>query len=138
MSYEQQYKDILDQFVDNWSGTSNIQYEDTPFSKPNPDIDDPTATSWIRLTVLNSGNSTEGYLGVNEKTRSMGIISVQCFTPKGVSSVYGRQLADLVASVFSKKQFGIVICRETRIDQVTTQDAWQQVNALTPFVSNVG
>ena len=133
MSYEAEYVAIADRFRTLWTGTvpERVQWGNARFSRPDPSPSAPEDTSWVRFNILTGGPVQTGYIG--GKRRTQGIVSIQCFTPTGVSEVYARRLADKVMDIFDRKLFEAITCRTAYIDHVPPGDGWQQMNVMIPY-----
>lgn len=108
----------------NWTATT--------IDWPNQKFVQPTATPWIRFSVV-EGESTQITIGTTQEHRVPGIIIIQMFMPKDSGSKTLDGYMDTLDGLFTSKRIGIINCRSVSKSPVGIVGEWYQVNARIPF-----
>ena len=127
MSYAAERNAICGRFDAVWAGR-------TPVAWPNQSFTVPTATEWVRLTIVNAAvkRMTLGNPGANVH-RHNGVITVQVFAPIDSGTHTARDLADQAAAIFRNQRFDGIRCDTASVVEVGAEDVWYQVNMSCAF-----
>jgi hypothetical protein len=121
---------IVARFESQWSA---LQPE-IPFTYDNQGEADfiTRGSPWVRVTVL-PGTRTQVAMGSVRRWRSLGIVTVQIFTPAGSGTGLATRLADTVRDIFEGSTISGIIFRATSLTRVEVDASWMQHNADTPY-----
>jgi len=97
----------------------------------------PREQPWVRFRIYEEPSEQQG-MGMTNLTRNWGRVVVQVFIPVYRGPDAGRQLASLVAQVFSRQVIGAqpvgkIQCRTASVEAIGKSEAWYQHNVTVPF-----
>jgi hypothetical protein len=133
MNYSEARDEMLAVFNAAWQAESlPVVWSDLPSEIPS------TQTPWARVTIRHSTSNQSSLSGASgaKMWDRMGTLWVQIFTPIGGGNVEGYRLAQLVTNAFQAAKSGEVWFRNSRINEVGSDGAFEQINVLTDFLYN--
>jgi len=127
MSYADARDAICGRFDAHWAGR-------TPVTWPNHGFAVPSATPWVRLTIVDgeARQASMGNPGANLH-RHAGVIMVQVFVSIDSGTRTARELADQAAEIFRNQRFDDIRCDVPSVREIGPDDVWFQVNMSCPF-----
>lgn len=130
MTADQARDEMLAVFKAAWDATaaaSNVGYPDKPFNPP-------SNAAWARVSLRHANgrqSSLAGAMGTKRYTQT-GTLWMQVFAPVGDGMVTAYGLAQAVANAYRTAR-GTVWYRNTRMQEVGSSGAFEQINVLTDF-----
>lgn len=98
----------------------------------NVDFDPEANDTYVELQVKD-GSSRRASIGPDPLMRSLGIISVNVYTPKNTGTNAGRVLADKAAAVFRDQIFSGITCRSPVVRNVGPREGRYVTNMSVSF-----
>jgi hypothetical protein len=125
MSYEAEHAAIESRFDAYYGGTEPVKYDNVPFAPPKNG-------AYLELQI-HDGDAFPASIGDGILERSVGIISVNIYSPISIGSRQGVAIADNVAAIFRHANFSGIQCRSPVIRRLGEIDKKFVINVSTAF-----
>lgn len=131
LTFREARNEILKVFKDVWDATGYpAVYTDVP------DTVTPSNCVWARVTLRHGEGGQASLTGPEngeQRWYNDGVVFVQIFAPVGDGSSLAYDAAQLVVNAFRDANGSEVWFRKTRINEVGTSGAFEQINVVSDF-----